>query len=105
MSAVFDDLGLPFVHHPERSFAVAATLFALFAATWAARRWRPRVWVWPMFVAGAAWTLFGVLEAEAMREHADIRVDLLFTVPAVFMITAACVIAWLYGIVRQRARR
>ena len=76
-------LAQPFVGHPLRIFLVAGGLLAL--ALLLSRRARR-----PVLSAAIAWTIFGVLEVEAGREHADIRVDLLFTWPVVCLTTIVC---------------
>jgi hypothetical protein len=77
----------PFVGHAERAFVVAGgwVLLALIARRGAR----------PLLIAAGAWTVFGLLEAEATREHADIRVDLLITWPVLLLCTIACVAWWL----------
>jgi hypothetical protein len=78
-------LAQPFVWQPARILLVAATWFVL-----AFTLLRPSLR--PMLIASGAWTLFGLLEFEARRERADIRVDLLFTWPALCLITIICLV-------------
>jgi hypothetical protein len=61
------------------------------------RRRGPR----PLLIAAGAWAIFGLLEAEAMREHSNIRVDLLITWPGLLLCTIVCAGGWL----RMQARR
>jgi hypothetical protein len=78
-------LAQPFVWHPVRILLVAAAWLVLALALFrAARR--------PLLVAAIAWAVFGLLEFTAWRERADIRVDLLFTWPALCLITTTCIV-------------
>ncbi|MEW5928480.1 MAG: hypothetical protein AB1941_13510 [Gemmatimonadota bacterium] len=47
--------------------------------------------------------MFGLLEAEATRERADIRVDLLVTWPLLLLLSVVCLALWLRGLVRNRS--
>ncbi len=76
-------LAQPFVGHPGRALAVALGLGMIGFA----------VGTRPLLVAAGGWAIFALLEAEARRERADIRVDLLFTWPALCLLTLVCV--WL----------
>ncbi|HET9708072.1 MAG TPA: hypothetical protein VFP39_07195 [Gemmatimonadales bacterium] len=87
-------LAQPFVGNPARAVFVALgwILIALLLPK-AARR--------PLFAASIAWNVFAFLELEAGREHADIRVDLLFSWPALCILTLFALAVSLRRIVRQ----
>jgi hypothetical protein len=80
----------PFVWHPGRALAVALGLGLVGVAAGGRRRR-------PLLVAAGGWAVFALLEAEAWRARADIRVDLLFTWPALCVLTLACGVLWLRG--------
>jgi len=42
------------------------------------------------------------LEAEALREHADIRIDLIFTWPVICLVSLVCLLVWFRGLTRSR---
>ena len=86
-------LANPFVGHPLRAGLVALVWFMAAGLTVATLP-RATVRVWPLLTGGGAWAVFALLEAEATRERANIRVDLLFTWPALCMISIGCVVAW-----------
>ena len=77
----------PFVWHPARALLVAVALSFL---AFGFRRRAGRV----LLVAATAWAVFALLEFLAWRERADIRVDLLVTWPALCVVTAGCLLAW-----------
>lgn len=81
----------PFVGHPGRSLmiAVAWTLLAF-----ASRRNRSRYR--PLITMAIAWAAFGLYEAEATRTHANIRIELPFTWPALVLITAVSLVRWVH---------
>ena len=80
----FYDLAQPFVWHPARALVVALVwLLAALILPKLVRR--------PLFIAAGAWGVFALLEFEAWRERADIRVDLLVTWPALCLLTVGCV--------------
>ena len=86
--------------HPWRAFGVSLIFWGLLLHSLILRGWRPHARTLPLLVAAAAWVLFGLLEYEAYRERANIRVDLLFTWPALLLVTAACCVVWLYSLFR-----
>jgi hypothetical protein len=94
------DLGQPFVWHARRAPGVALAFLLPGGLSRAARARRPGIRHRPLFVAAGAWTVFGLLEAEARRERADIRVDLLVTWPALCVLSVACLAVWLHSLVR-----
>jgi hypothetical protein len=87
-----------FVWHPGRAFGVSLIFWCLLLLTFALRARWPGVRTLPMLVAALAWVLFGLLEYEAYRERADIRVDLLVTWPGLLLVTAVCCGIWLYSL-------
>ena len=93
------DLAQPFVWNAWLALGIAAAFLLLAGLVRAARR--DGSWPRPLLVAAGAWTVFGLLEAEATRERADIRVDLLVTWPALLLLSAVCLALWLRGIVRK----
>jgi hypothetical protein len=95
-------LAQPFVWHAERAAAVALGLLALAALTRTGAARPPRRWSRALLTAAAAWLLFAALEAEATRERADIRVDLLLTWPALCLVTAGCLGVWLWSVTQAR---
>ena len=95
-------LANPFVGHALRAVLVALVWF-IAAALIVASRGRLDRPAWPLVVAGTAWTVFAVLEAEAKRERADIRVDLLFTWPALCIVSIGCAVASVL-LLRRRSR-
>jgi hypothetical protein len=87
-------LAQPFIWHPARAAAVAAASIALaYVLPRPARR--------PLLVVALAWGAFSLLELLAWRERADIRVDLLFTWPALCLLTA---LSLMVCVKRLRAR-
>jgi hypothetical protein len=78
----------PFVAHPERALLVAVAWVALALIM---RRRPPR----PLLIAAAAWAIFAILEAQAKRAHADVRMDLPVTWTALCMCTFVCAGWWL----------
>lgn len=86
-------LAHPFVWHPGRALIVGLAL-ALVAIGFRDRGGRR------LLLAAAAWAVFALLEFIAWRERADIRVDLLVTWLALCLVTVACVVAWLYRLVK-----
>lgn len=101
MDAIYA-LAIPFVGHAARAGAVALIWFIGGALILVSRaRWNARVW--PLFTAGCAWALFALLEVEAARERADIRVDLLFTWPTLCAISIACAVVWFVSLCRRFA--
>jgi hypothetical protein len=95
-------LAQPFVWHAERAAAVAIGLLAFAACARALRAHPPHRWSRSLLTAAAAWLLFAALEAEARRERADIRVDLLLTWPALCLVTAGCLGWWLWSVTQAR---
>jgi hypothetical protein len=81
-------LAQPFVWHPARALLVAVG-FGLLALRF---RHRGRL---PLLVAAAAWAVFAWLEFLAWRARANIRVDLLVTWPALCLVTAVSLVAWM----------
>jgi hypothetical protein len=78
-------LAQPFVWHSARAGGVALAFLVLaFALPRRARR--------ALLTAGIAWSVFALLEYEAWREQANIRVDLLFTWPVLVVITVTCAV-------------
>src|SRR5437773_6724058 len=73
-------LAQPFVWHPARASLVALgwLLLALTLPTTGRR---------PLFITAVAWSVFALLELEAWRERANIRVDLLVTWPVLCLLT------------------
>jgi hypothetical protein len=91
-------LAQPFVWHPGRALIVSLAL-ALAGFGFRDRGGRA------LFLAAAAWAVFALLEFLAWRERADIRVDLLVTWPALCLVTAACIGAFGYRLVKQNDTR
>ncbi len=89
-------LAQPFVWHPARALLVALAL--AFLALGFPHRGRS-----PLLLAAGAWVVFALLEFIAWRERADIRVDLLVTWPALCLVTAGCVLAWVRRLVAPSA--
>jgi hypothetical protein len=87
-------LAQPFVGNPARAVFVAlGWILIAFVLPKPARR--------PLFIASIAWNVFAFLELEASREHADIRVDLLFTWPGLCILTLVALGVSLRRVVRQ----
>jgi hypothetical protein len=78
-------LAQPFVWHPMRALSVA--LVWIVASLVLPRRARA-----PLRLAALAWAVFAVLELEAWRERANIRVDLLVTWPVLCVLTGICLV-------------
>ncbi|HEU0078047.1 MAG TPA: hypothetical protein VFQ76_10390, partial [Longimicrobiaceae bacterium] len=95
------DLAQPFVWNAWLALGIAAAFLLLWGASRAARARRPGVRPRPVLVAAVAWAAFGLLEAEATRERADIRVDLLVTWPLLLVLSVACVAVWLRSLARS----
>lgn len=87
-----------FVWHPGRVFAVSLVFWGWLLLSAVLRASHPSVRALPPLVAALAWVLFGLMEYEAYRERANIRVDLLVTWPALWAVTIACCVWWLYGL-------
>ena len=89
------DIAQPFVWHPERALIVVlGCLLVALILPKAVRR--------PLFIAAGAWSVFALLEFEAWRERADIRVDLLVTWPALCLLTVGCVFVTVKWMVTRR---
>ena len=89
-------LAAPFVGHAGRAFAVALALLCI-GAFLAMLRGRSKrsggvSWGVPLLILGGAWFVFGLAEAEATRERANIRVDLIVTWPTLLLVSLACVV-------------
>lgn len=93
----------PFIWHPLRAFGVALAILVLYVVARAVQARRPGSSARPLLIAAAAWAIFGGLEAEATREKADIRVDLLLTWPALWAVSAGCLALWLWRLFAPRA--
>src|SRR6266513_3993179 len=90
-------LAQPFVWHPARAFFVALGWLLVSLAF-------PRVARRPLLLLAAAWGVFALLELEAWRERANIRVDLLVTWPALCLLTVSCVFLTVRRIVTRGVR-
>ena len=91
-------LAQPFVWHPGRAAAVAlACCVMLFVL--------PRPARGPLLVVAVSWGVFALLELEAWRARADIRVDLLFTWPALCILTLVAFVVCLRRILSQDSPR
>ena len=88
-------LAQPFVWHPGRALTVGLAL-ALVGFGFRDRGGRR------LFPAAVTWAVFALLEFIAWRERADIRVDLLVTWPVLSLVTAACLAAWVYRLVKPK---
>jgi hypothetical protein len=55
----------------------------------------PHLRALPMRVAAVIWFVFGLLEMAAMKQKANIRVDLLFTLPILVIGTLWCLVHWM----------
>lgn len=97
------DLGQPFVWHAWRAFGVAFAFLVVYGFARLVRPHRPRSSPKPILVATIAWTVFALMEAEATRERANIRVDLLVTWPLLCVVSLGAVALWLRGLLRPRA--
>jgi hypothetical protein len=73
---------------PRRAFMVSLILWGLPLLSFVLRAWRSKVRVWPPLVAALAWVAFGLMEYQAYRERANIRVDYLITWPSLWLLTA-----------------
>lgn len=87
-----------FIWHPWRAFGVSLIFWGVLIFSLILRTWRPGVRTLPLLVAALAWVLFGLLEYEAYRERAYIRLDLVATWPGVWLVTVACCTIWLYSL-------
>ena len=80
---------------------VSAGLFLLYIPSWAIKNrlfpyiHRPKLRAAPLLVAGASWLVFGILEM--LAGDANIRVDLLYTLPVLIIITTTCILKWLFS--------
>jgi uncharacterized protein with PQ loop repeat len=94
----------PFIGHPWRAVAVAAfALLSIAPQAFGGTRNSKRVSLssFASLVLAACWLVFGVLEAEALREHADIRIDLIFTWPAICLVSLMCLVVWFRGLTKS----
>ena len=99
MDAIYA-LADPFVGHALRA-GLVALVWLIAGGFVVAMRSRFNLPAWPLFTAGGAWALFALLEAEATRERANIRVDLLFTWPALLVISVGCAVVWVVLLCRR----
>ncbi len=91
------DLAQPFVWHPARAFLVAlGWLLVALALPSTLRR--------PLFITAVGWGAFALLELEAWRERANIRVDLLVTWPALCLLTVGCLSVTVRRILTRRVQ-
>ena len=90
--------------HPWRAFGVSLIFWGLLLLTFILRARQPHVRALPLLIAALAWVLFGLLEYEAYRERANIRVDLLVTWPALLLVTVVCCGFWLYSLFAIRGQ-
>jgi len=58
----------------------------------------------PLLITAVAWTVFALLELEAWRERANIRVDLLVTWPVLCLLTIARLFLTIRRMVTRGAR-
>jgi hypothetical protein len=93
-------LANPFVGHAGRAGFVAL-IFLIGGAVILASPRRLNLHAWPLITAGCAWAVFALLEAEATRERSNIRVDLLFTWPALCVISVGCAVTWIVLLCRS----
>lgn len=83
----------PFVTHPERAYMMAAGFAFLAIFSFVQRgEFKPLVQI-PILLTVLVWVAFGRNEMQAQQNGWNIRVDLLFFWPVVFVITLAS--AWL----------
>ena len=91
-------LAQPFVWHPARALLVAlGWLLVALTLPSTVRR--------PLFISAVAWSVFALLELEAWRERANIRIDLLVTWPALCLLTVGCLFLTVRRIVTRGVRR
>jgi hypothetical protein len=84
--------------HPGRALVVALIVWGLYLLSRRLRTRRPQVRTRPLLVLAGAWTLFTLMELEAWRSRANIRVDLLVTWPAIVLLTLVCCGLWLHSL-------
>jgi hypothetical protein len=87
-----------FVWHPERAWAIAIVFFIAFFVSLFLSRHRPTIKSWTISVPAIAWTIFGLLELSSKVEKSNIRIDLLFTWPAIIGVLIIFTYWWIISL-------
>lgn len=86
------------VGHPGIPLFMSIFFIMIYLPSWAIKNrmfpyiYRPGLNIKVLLIASCSWLIFTVLEA--MANGANIRVDLLITLPAIIIITSTCLIIW-----------
>ena len=89
-----------FVGHPGRMWCVAAGLGVLFVLARLAKTRYSLIRALPLLIVSLLWLASGFAEREALRERANIRVDLLLIDPVLFFGTILAIILCLDSVYR-----
>ena len=86
----------PFVWHPERAFIAAAIFIGLVIVAVFVNKGTIKIKpIMPLLMAFGCWVLFGINEYIAHSTKTDIRIDLLFFGPAIMLISAYAIYAFM----------
>ena len=85
----------PFVWNPTACFMMASGFGVLLLLSFGQEQMPGRPWVWGFLVPVAAWVAFGWYEGEMRRQGMNIRIDLLFLTPLLYLVTVIGIGLWI----------
>lgn len=87
------------VWQPNHFWAIAAVFGALAVVALVAKFRYPQVCCLPSLLAAIIWTVFGFLEYQAYVERANIRIDIVFLWPILFIATILLILISLLSVI------
>jgi len=87
------------VWQPGHFWAIAAVFGVLAVAALAAKFRYSQICCLPMLIAASLWGFFGFLEYQAFVERANIRIDIPFLWPLLFIATILLVLISLFSVI------